>query len=122
MLQFHFENKSGEWLVTPTEGRMAGQIIASVEGAKLDNVTFLPDGTLIGTMKSIWGATIVEAAYDYPEVIRGMGVNRTFFNAAFIRLDRRPDGFFDGSRRVKAARSCIVFGPSVRCNDIVEVA
>lgn len=122
-MQFELKKKSGEWQVSPTEGFLVGQIVAMVEGAQLDNATLLPDGTIIGTMKSLWGAVVREKAFDRPEVIRGLGINRAFNNDAHTRLEYRPDaGFYDGQVLVQAARRVVVFGGSVRCNQPVKLS
>jgi hypothetical protein len=122
-LQFQIEKKSGEWQIIPAEGKLVGQIVATAEGVQLDNASLLPDGSIVGTVRAVWGATIRESTFDYPEVIRGLGINRAFNNEARIPVRYRGgQGYFFENRIVRAARRVIAFGDSVRALHFVELS
>jgi hypothetical protein len=117
---FKIQHKNDEWLIAPMMGNMQDQIVAVAEGVSLANVTLFNDGTLTGDVVAVWGATIDERAYNYPEIIRGLGINKTFDNRAPTHLcfdyckgwTKRASGAI-----VKQAKLVTCFGASIRSAD-----
>lgn len=114
---FRIQNKNDEWLIAPLTGNMQDQIVAVAEGVSLANVTLLNDGTMTGDVVAVWGATIPERTYDHPEILRNLGINKTFDNRAVTHIcfdyvkgwTKRSSGTI-----VKQAKLVACFGAGVR--------
>lgn len=101
------ENK-GVWMLKPLSGKHEGKVIALVEGADLTDVEFHGQ-TAEGTLKAVWGLTILNDAYYDPETIRALCINKAFKGVVERPIVLHDDGFFAGVGRLRGAKRFRVF-------------
>ena len=113
-------DNDNNWVVTPLEGRFAGQQVAVCEGVTL-RFAELEQEALVGDMTALWGGVVIEAVHSDPFTVRGLGIGRPFDCRS--RLPIHWDGSAYRSYtgvRIKSARAVAVFRSAITCWDPKE--
>lgn len=108
------KNDKSTWSVTPTSGVHEGVAVAEVDGINLKRVKVVGK-TLIGTIKAVWGCTILcEDVYDDHETLRSLALGGCFDMSPEEPLRFDFDGLYDtANRQVRTARAVVAIGPNI---------
>lgn len=119
-MQFTIQkNNKDTWLITPNEGALMGVPVMEAEGVSVKSIT-LEGRTIIGTIKSIWGATVLtETVYNDMETLRALSINKRFGGNTKCDLWLDYDGFHDTVHHiVKYAEFIVLLGKSISARGV----
>lgn len=107
-----YKNDNG-WGLIPQDGPFAGQTVVEVEAFSMEKVA-VEAKTLVGTLKSIWGATVlIDEAFEDIETLRSLRINRNFDLWAGSPVWFDYDGVWSAKGKVLALRAASAFGDKI---------
>lgn len=115
-MEFVIEKNNKEvWLLSPLDGPLKGETVATAEGLNLAGVRF-NGRAMVGVVKAAWGLTIAYEKYDIdPQTLRGLGIGRRFDADATERVRQDSDGFKDSFtvRLLHGAKQVVTMGAAI---------
>lgn len=78
----HKDSENNAWTITAGEGPLAGRVIGVAENIGLGNATLNADGSISADyIAAVFGAVFVDEVWDYPKIVRKLGINQGFLPA-----------------------------------------
>jgi hypothetical protein len=109
------KNTNKTWSIIPASGVYEGVVVAEAEGVNMGRSRFFGEGKVVGSLKALWGVTILHDIYGDMNTLRHLGLGKSFNTDTDEEVVLDCDGLRDrfSHRLLKGAKRVLLMGHSV---------